>query len=118
MKIYQSWVKVLTLLSILFIFSNISYSQLSYSDSIRVHELEMENYDLKTTIGGGLIASGFTHAIGIMYGMRGLQNNDNMSGFLLFNSIGVSIDCFTMFRVLDIWRNKREIKKIKAKYGG
>jgi hypothetical protein len=78
----------------------------------------MDNYDLKTNLGGSLIASGFSYGIGLMYGYRGLDNADNMSGFLFFNSIGLSLNSLTIFKAFEIHRNKREIKKIKAKYGG
>jgi len=127
--------KILSLLSFLIIFSNISFTQyiitpedsaevygekvrLSYSDSVRVNNLEMQIYDLKSTLWMEFTLSGVGHLIGGMYAFSygGLNNPDNLGGFILMNTMSFGVDLYAINKLIKIGKKKKEIKRIKSHY--
>lgn len=127
--------KIIFLLSFTLIFSNISFSQyvidpkdtvevenikMSYKDSMTVQNLEEDILNLKSTMWMETSMLLFSHSLGSFYiiSTNGLKDPDNLSSFLLFNTIGVGIDIYMFGKLGKIHRKKKQIKLIKSRYGG
>jgi hypothetical protein len=91
---------------------------MSESDSLRVEGLENVNYGIKRDLWMNVTMSAFSHALGFMY-FNGVKTSyKDRSGFILYNTIGLSFDSYTIVKLCQIRKNNKEIKKIKSRYGG
>jgi hypothetical protein len=115
--------KIIFLLSLIltqFDTTEVEYIKMGWKDSMDVMRLEQDIYNIKATLWVEGCVSLFSHSLGLFYmaSTNGLKNSDNLSSFLLFNTIGVGVDIYTVAKICKIRKKKKEIKLIKSKYYG